>query len=270
MPLPSAPRPVILILADISGYTRFMAANRTELVHGQHIISELIKTIIRQVKIPLRVSKLEGDAVFLYAVKDGGEAVWERTLATIGEKLFGFFDAFADKVHELAESNVCDCQPCRDVEQLRLKLIVHAGEALFYRLDRFEELSGIDVIRVHRPLKNTVDAREYLLMTEAAYREIRFPRSIPVTESREIHEQLGEVKTFVFLPRELLQAPVGSNPAAASRPSSRKIDGPTSLGALSPAPVADYQSFYFKIKNEWWKVIRLLLPWSRRLKMEKT
>lgn len=56
---------VILIITDISGYTRFMLSNRQSLRHGQIIITELTKEIIPQVDIPLEISKLEGDAVFL-------------------------------------------------------------------------------------------------------------------------------------------------------------------------------------------------------------
>ena len=60
---------VILILSDISGYTNFMLSNRTSIRHAQIIITELTKAIIAQVEIPLEISKLEGDAVFLYALK---------------------------------------------------------------------------------------------------------------------------------------------------------------------------------------------------------
>ena len=45
-----------LIIADISGYTRYMAANAKTLAHSQTIITELIKTIIRTVELPLEVA----------------------------------------------------------------------------------------------------------------------------------------------------------------------------------------------------------------------
>ena len=38
---------VVLIIADISGYTRFMLANRTALVHGQMVVTKLLEEIIR-------------------------------------------------------------------------------------------------------------------------------------------------------------------------------------------------------------------------------
>src|SRR5712691_3223599 len=44
---------VVLILADISGYTKFMVANQTAAVHGQVTITLLIETLLREVDIPL-------------------------------------------------------------------------------------------------------------------------------------------------------------------------------------------------------------------------
>src|SRR4051812_35563894 len=54
-----------LVLADISGYTSFMAA--TELDHAHEIMSELLEVIVKQFCPALTLSKLEGDAVFVYA-----------------------------------------------------------------------------------------------------------------------------------------------------------------------------------------------------------
>jgi len=50
---------VVLILADISGYTKFMVENQLSAMHGQMVITTLIETILREVDIPLnsRVSK---------------------------------------------------------------------------------------------------------------------------------------------------------------------------------------------------------------------
>ena len=50
-PTPLQERSVILIIADISGYTEFMLSTQTALLHGQMIINELIETLIEQVEI---------------------------------------------------------------------------------------------------------------------------------------------------------------------------------------------------------------------------
>lgn len=190
---------VILIITDISGYTRFMLSNRQSLLHGQIIITELTKAIIAQVDIPLEISKLEGDAIFLYALKMNA-ASWQDTSRQIGQKLLAFLSAFSDKLLELGQSNTCPCDACTFVEELSLKIVVHSGQALLYQIGKFEELSGVDVIIVHRLLKNSVAASEYILMTKAAYQDVQFPVEIPVTPGEESYDDIGKIKTYIYFP----------------------------------------------------------------------
>ncbi|OGG04735.1 MAG: hypothetical protein A3F83_10680 [Candidatus Glassbacteria bacterium RIFCSPLOWO2_12_FULL_58_11] len=192
-------RKVVLILTDISGYTRFMLSNKASLVHGQVIITELTKAIINQIEIPLEISKLEGDAVFAYAVRGESEAEWEAHKRLIGAKLQMFFEAFSDKLAELIGSNICNCETCKNIEKLQLKILVHSGEALFYKIGGFNELSGADVIIVHRLLKNSVKSHQYLLLTEAACRDIEFPERLDLVEGEETYDEIGAVKTHIHL-----------------------------------------------------------------------
>jgi hypothetical protein len=223
----------ILIITDISGYTRFMLSNRQSLLHGQIIISELTKAIIAQVDIPLEISKLEGDAVFLYALKTNGTS-WEDTSRQIGQKLLAFLAAFSDKLLELSQSNTCSCDACTFAEKLSLKIVVHSGEALLYQIGRFEELSGIDVIIVHRLLKNSVPADEYILLTEAAYQEVQFPVEIPVTPGEESYEEIGKIKTYVYFPSTV--------PEPEALPDAKR-----------------YSSVFYRIKNQALKILRSTL-----------
>ena len=62
------------------------------------ILSELIHSIITLVEIPLEISKLEGDAIFLYAIKDSDDYSWDDVAHKIGEKLIQFFEAFHDRL----------------------------------------------------------------------------------------------------------------------------------------------------------------------------
>lgn len=202
---------VVLILADISGYTQFMLSNRQSTLHGQIIITELTKAIIAQVEIPLEISKLEGDAVFLYALKTNG-TFWQDTSRQIGRKLLAFLAAFSEKLQELSQSNTCSCNACTFIEKLSLKIVVHSGEALLYQIGKFEELSGVDVIIVHRLLKNSVPASEYILMTEAAYRDMQFPVEIPVTPGEEVYADIGKIKTYVYLPSAAPEPEVPTDP----------------------------------------------------------
>ena len=67
---------VVIVLADISGYTKFMVENQMSAVHGQQFITFLIETLIREIDIPLRLQEIEGDALFLYAEDPGSEKEW--------------------------------------------------------------------------------------------------------------------------------------------------------------------------------------------------
>ena len=84
---------------------------------------------------------MEGDAVFTYAVKENGEQSWGDIEKKIGEKLITFSRVFSERVFELSESNICDCNACNNVDKLKLKLVAHSGEALLYKIGRFYELS---------------------------------------------------------------------------------------------------------------------------------
>ena len=196
---------VLLIIADISGYTRFMVASDTEIAHSQYIISQLIHSIIEHVEIPMEVSKLEGDAIFLYAPKDSSDFPGDVVSRKIGNKLVDFFESFHGRLNELhtggsAVCGKCTCGACSNIHALKLKLVVHSGQAHFYRIHDFNELSGSDVILVHRLLKNSVTHQEYILMTEPAWSDIDFPHEVQIEEGCEHYEHLGDIKTLVFHP----------------------------------------------------------------------
>ena len=195
-----APEPVLLIIADISGYTRYMTANAKTLGHSQTIITELVKVIIRQIELPLEVAKLEGDAVFLFGRKQNGAKHWAEAKKTIGDKLVTFFRRFSEKINELSQSTTCTCQACTHIEKLRLKVVVHSGEALFHRVFNFVELAGVDVIIVHRLLKNTEAAEQYLLLTEAALHDLEFSETIKLHQGQETYDDIGEINTLIFVP----------------------------------------------------------------------
>src|SRR5260370_40387431 len=71
-----------LVLADISGYTSYLAG--VELDHAQGVLSDLLETIVASFKSLLTISKLEGDAVFGYVAQSQGSR---------GETLIEFVEA---------------------------------------------------------------------------------------------------------------------------------------------------------------------------------
>jgi hypothetical protein len=177
-----------------------MTANAKALAHAQLIITELIETILNGVEYPIEVSKLEGDAVFLYSVIDTDEWADPETHERLCMQLLAAYAAFADRVIELTESRICICDACSTIDRLRLKMVMHAGTALFHKVGQFNELAGVDVILVHRLLKNSIQADEYVLVTEPAFDELRFPETIPWTRGSEQYEELGEVSTHLYVP----------------------------------------------------------------------
>jgi hypothetical protein len=236
-------RDVFLIITDISGYTSFMVGHQTALVHGQLIISELTKAIIKQVEIPLEISKLEGDAVFLYAVVDDPKSR-DNLPRQIGRKLKVFLTAFSDKLQELSQSNTCPCEACTNINQLNLKIVVHSGRAFFYELGRFQELSGVDVIIAHRLLKNSVPAKQYILMTAAAYQGLQAVVDFAMTPGVETYEEIGQIKTFVYLPEPALK-----NGEA--------------------QPERQYTSWFYRTKNKIFRSLRTKLAFWGLLKLSK-
>src|SRR5262245_59204128 len=51
-----------LVLADISGYTAFVA--ETELEHSREILNELLETVVGSLAEHLEIGQIEGDAIF--------------------------------------------------------------------------------------------------------------------------------------------------------------------------------------------------------------
>ena len=91
-----------LLIADISGYTSFVAG--TELEHSKDILSELLELMIRHLTGLMTLSKLEGDAVFVIAPDakiPRGETVLELIEST--------YTAFRDRQESIRLRTTCDC-----------------------------------------------------------------------------------------------------------------------------------------------------------------
>ena len=86
---------VVLLLADISGYTRFMVAHEKSLRHSQTIIAALLESLMAQVGPPLRVAEIQGDALFMYAPKtENGD--WGRQADRLMGSALRLFEVFED------------------------------------------------------------------------------------------------------------------------------------------------------------------------------
>lgn len=151
-------RRAVLLIADIGGYTRYMNWNRLHLTHAQLTVAKLLEAVIDAGK-GLKLAKLEGDAAFFWA-PDGNAKV------LVCERLSRMHQSFLSRRERLKKDISCECASCSQLESLSLKFVVHEGEVAEQRVKRHVELAGVDVILVHRMLKNTVPVAEYVLMTD--------------------------------------------------------------------------------------------------------
>jgi class 3 adenylate cyclase len=153
----------VLLIADIGGYTRFMKFHAASLVHAQEIVGQLLESVIAAATPALRLAKIEGDAAFFYAPMGKRPSDW------LAERTDAIYGAFHARLADITQNNLCPCDGCMQAGQLRIKMVSHAGDVVTHRTAGSTELAGVDVILVHRLLKNDVPLPEYLLVTEPVY-----------------------------------------------------------------------------------------------------
>lgn len=151
-------RRAVLLIADIGGYTNYMHWNRAHLAHAQLTVAQLLESVIDAGK-GLKLAKLEGDAAFFWA-PDGNANV------LVPERLRRMRQSFLARRQRIATDIACDCASCEQLDSLSLKFVAHEGEVAEQKVKRHVELAGVDVILVHRMLKNAVPVPEYVLMTD--------------------------------------------------------------------------------------------------------
>jgi len=153
----------LLLIADIGGYTRFMKQHRFSLAHAQDTIAQLLEAVIDAAS-GFKLAKIEGDAAFFYLVGEDFKA--------IPRKVSNIRRAFLARRQQLELDRMCSCEGCLQVRALTLKFVTHAGEVAFQKVKHLTELAGVDVILVHRMLKNEVPVREYVLMTSVVLEQL--------------------------------------------------------------------------------------------------
>jgi hypothetical protein len=152
-------RHAVLVIADIGGYTNYMNWNRLHLAHAQQAVAALLEAVIDAGK-GMKLAKLEGDAAFFWA-PDGNAKV------LVSDRLSRMRHSFLERRERIKKDASCDCASCAQLNNLSLKFVAHQGEVAEQKVKRNLELAGVDVILVHRMLKNDVPVPEYVLMTDA-------------------------------------------------------------------------------------------------------
>jgi hypothetical protein len=209
----------VLVLADISGYTRFSHLHYTSLLHAEEIVSELLSAIIETSQFPLRVAHLEGDAVLLYAeVPAGGET---QVAQDISGQIAKLFDAFNLRERSLIACDAgCACQACNQIGELKLKAVMHFGKFSRRVFHGTMDLLGSEINLLRTLLKSLEDEREYILLTQQFHDLSGDLTNQAFSEKRELLIAEQTVFAYVYFPKinlEIVNTSKGAAPAFSKR-----------------------------------------------------
>jgi hypothetical protein len=184
-----------LVLADISGYTRYLSSSEIE--RGPAIAADLLEVVVSGLRPVVKLAKLEGDAGFFAGPEAGVQP------SDLLDALEGTYAAFRRRIRSLRDSTSCTCAACSLVGDLDLKFFVHHGTWVRHRIAGHEELAGTDVIVAHRLLKGAagshVSLRGSALLTDAAVTALGInPTALELRAFSEDYDELGEVTGHVI------------------------------------------------------------------------
>jgi uncharacterized protein YndB with AHSA1/START domain len=186
--------PVCLLIADISGYTEYLAG--VEIDHAQDILADLIGTVVTSLRPTFRLAKLEGDAAFCFSPAEKVDG--SLLLDTIERCYF----SFRRRRRDVRQATSCECNACLRIPTLNLKFVAHHGKVIRQKVAGREELLGSDVIVVHRLLKNdVVDAlglSAYAALTANLTAEMGIdPPRLNMARLTEAYEHVGAIEIWV-------------------------------------------------------------------------
>ena len=193
--MPDRPEAACLILADISGYTSYLAG--VELDHAQDILADLTDVVVRALRPAFRLAKLEGDAAFMYVVTDAVDG------SALQDTVEHCYIAFRRRLRDIGQASQCDCNACTLIPRLDLKFVVHHGLIARQRMAGREELVGRDVIVVHRLLKNEVQKSlslgAYALYTDTCVQAMGLvdPAAAGLSKYAETYDFVGDITVWV-------------------------------------------------------------------------
>ncbi|WP_282635468.1 DUF2652 domain-containing protein [Sphingobacterium thalpophilum] len=175
----------IIIIPDISGYTRFV--HNVDQTTGRIITYELLSAIISNNELSLNVSEIEGDAVLFY--RYGYQPILEELVNQFERML----NSFNKKVEEIS------LRMGKGLS-LSLKMIVHYGSFSEYNINGFTKLYGETVIEAHRLLKNSINSDCYLLITDKLFDNCNFSKGLHPNglQAMQLCEVYGELRNICY------------------------------------------------------------------------
>ena len=182
----------LLLIADIGGYTEYMGTHRMSLAHAEVNTARLLDKVIDAAP-EFELIEIEGDAAFLAVEADALDG--DATVALTLQSARAMHREFHVERHYVA-TNLCPCGSCSQAQNLTLKFVAHIGEVAAQTIRQRRKLVGIDVIHVHRLLKNSVTVPEYLLVSEELYRTGDAPMPGPAHEVSQDLEGIGPTRSY--------------------------------------------------------------------------
>jgi hypothetical protein len=156
--VPDQPQPALLFMPDINGFTQFV--NDTEILHSQQIVQELLEILIESNQLDLQVGEIEGDAIFFYKLGNKPE------MTVLLKQVEYMFTSFHQHLKLYEQRRICPCKACASAVNLSLKIFSHFGEVTGIAVKDHKKLFGKDVILIHRLMKNSLEKKEYVLLTD--------------------------------------------------------------------------------------------------------
>src|SRR5215211_7848497 len=114
----------LLLIADISGYTSYMASHRMSLAHAQVNTARLLEKVVDAAP-DFDLIEIEGDAAFLSRQADTLDG--DATMAATTQAAVSMHRAFHLERQYVA-TNLCPCDGCSQADNLKLKFVAHIGE----------------------------------------------------------------------------------------------------------------------------------------------
>lgn len=182
----------LLLIADIGGYTDYMRSHRMSLAHAEVNTARLLEKVIDAAR-DFELIEIEGDAAFLSRPADTMDG--DATVAVTLQAAMAMHRAFHLE-RQYVGTYLCPCRSCAQVDNLKLKFVAHVGEAATQTIRARRKLVGIDVIHVHRLVKNPVEVPEYVLLSEELYRSADAPLPAPAHEVSQDLEGIGPVRSY--------------------------------------------------------------------------
>ena len=186
-----------ILIPDISGYTEFFS--RTDIDFSTGVLCELLNELIKVADDDFRVAEIEGDAILFY--------IKEKKLTA--EELVEYCLKAYTHFHEYLLSvimRVEDAEAREAAERLTIKFIAHWGAIAEINIANFSKPVGLELIKAHKLLKNSIKSGSYILLTrefaegqELPVQSAFWPEPLEWQEGCEHYPVIGDVKHFYAL-----------------------------------------------------------------------